>query len=155
MGLRIEQEEYYFKIYDNNGGIIAYFQPEYGQIEPKEREYEIIERMIKHNDLVYSGLLYIPMAKFNISYEEDYMIDEIISNLSDAIERVKRWRELIESNKNRFGIVNAYVRRAHTDYDMLALLILLKFSDGLRLSKKDILATLSVFLDSVMQKGLL
>jgi hypothetical protein len=151
----LEQEEYYFKIYDSNGSIIAYFQPDYGQIEPKEREYEIIERMIKRGDMVYSGLLYIPMVRFNISNEDDYSMDEVLYNLSSAIEGIKRWKEFIESNKDRLGIVNAYVRRAHTDYDMLALLMLLKFSDGLRLSKRDMLATLSILLDTIVDNGLL
>ncbi len=151
----IEQEEYYFKIYDSNGSVISYFQPDYGQIEPREREYEIIESMIKHSEVVYSGLLYIPMVRFNISNDGDYSIDEILYNLNSAIEGVKRWKEFIEGNRDRFGIVNAYVRRSHTDYDMLALLILLKFSDGLRLNKKDILATLGILLDNIIDNGLL
>jgi len=151
----LEQEEYYFKIYDNNGSIIAYFQPDYGQIEPKEREYEIIEMMIKRGDTVYSGLLYIPMVRFNISNEYDYSIDEVLYNLSNAIEGIKRWKEFVESNKDRLGIVNVYVRRAYTDYDMLALLMLLKFSDGLRLSKRDMLATLGILLDTIVDNGLL
>jgi hypothetical protein len=82
-------------------------------------------------------------------------MDEVLYNLSSAIEGIKRWKEFIESNKDRLGIVNAYVRRAHTDYDMLALLMLLKFSDGLRLSKKDMLATLSILLDTIVDNGLL
>jgi hypothetical protein len=37
----------------------------------------------------------------------------------------------------------------------ICLLMLLKFSDGLRLSKKDMLATLSILLDTIVDNGLL
>jgi len=88
-------------------------------------------------------------------HDKDIDIDELRRVLSDTIEGIKRWKEFIESNKDRLGIVNAYVRRAHTDYDILALLMLLKFSDGLRLSKRDMLATLGILLDAIVDNGLL
>jgi hypothetical protein len=151
----IEQEEYYYKVYDDNGSIIAYFQPEYGQIEPREREYEIIERMLRDGEVVYSALLYMPMVKFGIDTDKDYNLDYILESINNALDSIKRWKEFIDRNRDKLSIMDIYIRRAHTDYDMLALLVTLRFKDGLRLRKKDILATVSIFLDAVVDSHLL
>jgi hypothetical protein len=151
----IEREEYYYKVYDDNGSIIAYFQPEYGQIEPREREYEIIERMLRDGEVVYSALLYMPMVKFGIDTDKDYSLDYILESINNALDSIKRWKEFIDKNRDKLSIMDIYIRRAHTDYDMLALLVTLRFKDGLRLRKKDILATVSIFLDAVVDSHLL
>ncbi len=151
----IEQEEYYYKVYDDNGSIIAYFQPEYGQIEPREREYEIIERMLREGEVVYSALLYMPMVKFGIDTDKDYSLDYILESITNTLDSIKRWKEFIDKNRDKLSITDIYIRRAHTDYDMLALLVALRFKDGLMLRKKDILATVSMFLDAVVDSHLL
>jgi hypothetical protein len=155
MRWNIEREEYYYKVYDDNGSIIAYFQPEYGQIEPREREYEIIERMLRDGEVVYSALLYMPMVKFGIDTDKDYSLDYILESINNALDSIKRWKEFIDKNRDKLSIMDIYIRRAHTDYDMLALLVTLRFKDGLRLRKKDILATVSIFLDAVVDSHLL
>jgi hypothetical protein len=155
MRWNIEREEYYYKVYDDNGSIIAYFQPEYGQIEPREREYEIIERMLRDGEVVYSALLYMPMVKFGIDTDKDYNLDYILESINNALDSIKRWKEFIDRNRDKLSIMDIYIRRAHTDYDMLALLVTLRFKDGLRLRKKDILATVSIFLDAVVDSHLL
>ncbi|MFN4337220.1 MAG: hypothetical protein ACK4FV_06545 [Candidatus Nitrosocaldus sp.] len=151
----IEQEEYYFKIYDEDKNVAAYFQPDYGQIEPREREYEIIERMLKNGDTITSGLLYMPMAKFNIRDDADYSIDEIISSIESTLVRIRQWRELIGTASSAYGIEHAWVRRSHTDYDMLAVLLVIRFNRQVRLFKKDILDAVSKVLDMLVEKGLL
>lgn len=151
----IEQEEYYFKIYDKDKNVAAYFQPDYGQIEPKEREYEIIERMLKHGDPITSGLLYMPMAKFNIRDDADYSIDDVISSIEDALTRIKQWREVVGMRGSGYVIEHAWVRRAHTDYDMLAILLVVRFNVQVRLSKKEILNALAELLDLLVDNGLI
>ncbi|MEM0367700.1 MAG: hypothetical protein QW776_05910 [Candidatus Nitrosocaldus sp.] len=151
----IEQEEYYFKIYDEDKNVVAYFQPDYGQIEPREREYEIIERMLKSGDTITSGLLYMPMVKFNIRDDADYSIDEIITSIETALARIRQWRELIGADGSDYGIEHAWVRRAHTDYDMLAILLVVRFNRQVRLFKKDILDTVSKLLEPLVEKGLI
>ncbi|GBC74398.1 MULTISPECIES: hypothetical protein [Candidatus Nitrosocaldus] len=151
----IEQEEYYFKIYDEDKNVAAYFQPDYGQIEPKEREYEIIERMLKHGDPITSGLLYMPMAKFNIRDDADYSIDDVISSIEDALSRIKQWRGVVGMRGSGYVIEHAWVRRAHTDYDMLAILLVVRFNIQVRLFKKEILNALAELLDLLVDNGLI
>lgn len=151
----IEQEEYYFKIYDEDKNVAAYFQPDYGQIEPKEREYEIIERMLKHGDPITSGLLYMPMAKFNIRDDADYSIDDVISSIEDALSRIKQWRGVVDMRGSGYVIEHAWVRRAHTDYDMLAILLVVRFNIQVRLFKKEILNALAELLDLLVDNGLI
>lgn len=151
----IEQEEYYFKIYDDASNLTAYFQPDYGQVEPKEREYEIIERMLRHGDTITSGLLYVPMVKFNIRDDADYSIDEVIAGVEDALARIKLWREVITAQGSDHLIQGAWVRRSHTDYDMLAVLLMVRFGREVRLFKKDLLDAVSKILDMLAEKGLI
>ncbi len=151
----IEQEEYYFKIYDEDKNVAAYFQPDYGQIEPKEREHEIIERMLKHGDPITSGLLYMPMAKFNIRDDADYSIDDVISSIEDALSRIKQWRGVVGMRGSSYVIEHGWVRRAHTDYDMLAILLVVRFNIQVRLFKKEILNALAELLDLLVDNGLI
>ncbi|MEM2923344.1 MAG: hypothetical protein QW560_02885 [Candidatus Nitrosocaldus sp.] len=151
----IEQEEYYFKVYDEDKNVTAYFQPDYGQIEPKEREYEIIERMLKHGDAITSGLLYMPMVKFNIRDDTDYNMDDVISSIEDALARIKQWRGIIGIRGSSYVVEHAWVRRAHTDYDMLAILLAVRFNKQVRLFKKEILNALIELLDILVDRGLI
>ncbi|MEM0364959.1 MAG: hypothetical protein QW450_05070 [Candidatus Nitrosocaldus sp.] len=151
----IEQEEYYFKVYDEDKNVVAYFQPDYGQIEPKEREHEIIERMLKHGETITSGLLYMPMVKFNIRDDADYSMDDAISSIEDALARMKQWREVIGIKGSGYVIEHAWVRRAHTDYDMLAILLTVRFNREVRLFKKEIINALAELLDLLVEMELI
>jgi len=41
---KLELEENYFRIFDSKKQIAGYFDPDYGEIFPKEKDQEIIEK---------------------------------------------------------------------------------------------------------------
>ncbi|MEM2855675.1 MAG: hypothetical protein QW416_01025 [Candidatus Nitrosocaldaceae archaeon] len=131
--MKIEREEMYFKIYDDNNYLLAYFQPEYGNIQPKEKELEIIDRMIKEGEKIEEGLLYLPMLKFNLREGEldIYTVRELIEA---ALNKINTWIECLKSIEE---IKNVRVVVSHTDPDMLALLLDLRFREAIRLDTID------------------
>jgi len=44
---KLELDENYFRIFDSNKQIAGYFDPDYGEIHPPEKETELIEQMHK------------------------------------------------------------------------------------------------------------
>jgi len=120
--MKVEREESYLKIYDNNGYLLAYFQPDYGEISPKEREEEMVFQMIERNEPINSGLLYLPMLKMNLDQEHD--INTLINIIDDILIKVRAWLRCINNIRE---IKSSRVVRAHTDPDMLALLLDIKF----------------------------
>ena len=149
---KLEQEEYYYKIYDTKRELVGYFQPDFGKIYPEEKEEEIIQQMLKNQDHVHGGLLYLPMMKLNIRDDADYELDQVRANLEVAIERAEMWKEHISEMSS---ITSAWARRSHTDPDMLAVLMNVKFSGPMRLNKDDLLIALQPTLDSFAEKELL
>ena len=63
---KLELEEQYFRVYDAKKQIAGYFDPNYGDIYPRENEEEIIEKMLKEHEKVPGGFLMLPMVKFGI-----------------------------------------------------------------------------------------
>ena len=146
--LRVEQEELYFKVFDDNGYVLAYFQPDYGNIEPKYKEVEIIKDMIKNKEEIYKGLLYLPMLKMHLN-EDMYDIDTLKALLELALAKIDGWKSIIEQLDE---ISNVRIVKSHTDPDMLALLLDVKFRDPIRLDNDDInnalLPILKKFIDN-------
>lgn len=146
--LRVEQEELYFKVFDDNGYVLAYFQPDYGNIEPKDKEVEIIKDMIKNKEEIYKGLLYLPMLKMHLN-EDMYDIDTLKALLELALAKIDGWKSIIEQLDE---ISNVRIVKSHTDPDMLALLLDVKFRDPIRLDNDDInnalLPILKKFIDN-------
>lgn len=144
--MRIEREDTHFKIYDDNNYLLAYFQPEYGNIYPKEKELEIIDNMIKRGDKIEEGLLYLPMLKFNLKDGEldIHLAKELIAS---ALRRVDAWIECLDSIEE---VESAKVVVSHTDPDMLALLLDLRFGDAIGLNEINIPLTsiLKRFMDA-------
>ena len=52
---KLESDEDFFRIYDSNKMIAGYFDPDYGDVYPKEKEQEIIENMLKNHDKILGG----------------------------------------------------------------------------------------------------
>lgn len=153
MKWKLDQEEYYYKIYDENKQLAAFFQPDYGEIQPIEKQDEIIQEMIKRGDNVYGGLLYVPMVKLNLLDEQyDYDLDHVITNLNASIERTELWKECI---KEIPSIIFARARKSHTDPDMLSVLLGIKFAGAVKLDKELLGEALKPILDNFHAKGLL
>jgi hypothetical protein len=150
---KLDQEEYYYKVYDEQNNLAGYFQPDYGEIQPPEKEEEIIQEMIKRQDHVYGGMLYVPLLKLNLLDEEhDYDLDHVVASLNASIDRTERWKECITGMA---PIIFARVRKSHTDPDMLSVLLGIKFGGPVKLNKQTLLDALKPILDGFRQKELL
>jgi len=150
---KLDQEEYYYKVYDEQNNLAGYFQPDYGEIQPPEKEEEIIQEMIKRQDHVYGGMLYVPLLKLNLLDEEhDYDLDHVVASLNASIDRTERWKECITGMP---PIIFARVRKSHTDPDMLSVLLGIKFGGPVKLNKQTLLDALKPILDGFHHKELL
>ncbi|MEM2760233.1 MAG: hypothetical protein QXU32_08040 [Nitrososphaerales archaeon] len=149
----LDQEEYYYKIYDENNHLAGYFQPDYGEIQPPEKQDEIIEEMLKRHDHVYGGMLYLPMLKLNLFDEQyDYDLEHITDSLSISISATERWKEFIGKTPS---IILARARKSHSDPDMLSILLGIKFASPVRLKKDELLDALKPLLDRMHDEELL
>ena len=150
---KLDQEEYYYKVYDEQNQLAGYFQPDYGEIQPQEKQDEIIQEMIKRQDHVYGGMLYVPLLKLNLLDEQyDYDLDHVITNLDASIDRAEKWKECIN---NIQAIKFARARKSHTDPDMLSVLLGVKFDAPVKLNKNMLLDALTPILDNFHAKELL
>jgi len=150
---KIDEEEYYYKIYDSHDELAGYFQPDFGKIYPKEKEEEIIQEMLKRQDNVYGGFLYVPLLKLNlVSEDADYDLEQVMDSLETSLERTKRWKECIGEIPQ---VISTTARKSHSDPDMLSILLGIKFEGPVKLNKNDILNALQSILDHFHGKQLL
>ncbi|MDH3618747.1 MAG: hypothetical protein OEM89_08490, partial [Nitrosopumilus sp.] len=63
---KLDLDEEYFRIYDSKKLIAGYFDPDYGNIFPKENSDEIISKMLKNHDKIMGGFIMVPMIKFGL-----------------------------------------------------------------------------------------
>jgi len=149
---RLEREEGYFKIHDENKNIAGYFDPEYGEIFPEHKINEIIEQMNKNHEKIPGGYLMVPMVKFEIFNTEQEMNLDLLSTQVDAVkERIAKWQKFISSKQNLAHKINV----SHTDQYMLSITFPISFPMPIPLDKKLILDGLEAILDSLHEQGLL
>lgn len=149
--MKVEQEEVHFKIFDDKDYVLAYFQPDYGTIYPKEKEEEIIHNMIKSKEKIVEGLLYLPMLKFNIE-EGEYEIEVVKQLLELALAKLEGW---IKTLRDIEEVKNVKVVKSHTDPDMLALLLDIRFKEPVKLNSKEMNEMLFSILRQFMNNKLL
>ncbi|MFB5630257.1 MAG: hypothetical protein ACE5RN_01560 [Nitrosopumilaceae archaeon] len=149
---KIERDEEYFKIFDSKKDIAGYFDPDYGDLFPKEKELELIDNMHKNHDKIPGGFLMVPMVKFRI-FDTDQVtkIEELEQKLDDVKKRISIWKNLLLESKK--GFYN--IRVSHTDQDMLSITLPIKFDFPVALDKKSILENLQPTLDLLQRRGLL
>lgn len=149
---RLEREEGYFKIHDENKNIAGYFDPEYGEIFPEHKINEIIEQMHKNHEKIPGGYLMVPMIKFEMFDTDKEMNLDSLSATMDAIkERITKWQKFISSKQNLAHKINV----SHTDQYMLSITFPISFPVPIALDKKLILDGLEAILDSLHEQGLL
>lgn len=149
---RLEREEGYFKIHDENKNIAGYFDPEYGEIFPEHKINEIIEQMHKNHEKIPGGYLMVPMIKFEMFDTDKEMNLDSLSTKMDAIkERITKWQKFISSKQNLAHKINV----SHTDQYMLSITFPISFPVPIALDKKLILDGLEAILDSLREQGLL
>ena len=142
---KLELDENYFRIYDSKKLIAGYFDPDYGDIFPKENAEEIISNMIKNHDKILGGTIMVPLVKFRL-FDTD--LDTSLSNIEDQVTRVsthlQKWKKFLsETNRKSHSI-----RISHTDQDMLTITFPILFSKPTPLEKtmlgEDLLDTLEL-----------
>ena len=149
---KLDLDEEYFRIYDSNKLVAGYFDPNYGDIFPKENSVEIISQMLKNHDKIMGGFIMVPMVKFGLfdtDLETD--IDTVETQVTSVLERLDRWKEFF--SKNNFKI--HYVRISHTDQDMLTVTFHFKFSKPTPLDKKEMIVEIMPILDVLQKLNLL
>ncbi len=149
---KLDLEEGYFRIYDSKKLIAGYFDPDYGDIFPKENSEEIISQMLKNYDKIPGGFIMVPMVKFGLfdtDLEAD--IDKVETQVTSVLDRLKRWREFL-SKKN---LKIHFVRISHTDQDMLTITFPVKFSKPTPLDKKEMIVEITPTLDLLQKLNLL
>jgi len=100
---KLDYEEEYFRIFDSKKLIAGYFDPDYGDIFPKENSEQIISLMQKNHDPILGGMLLIPLVKFRL-FDTD--LDTVLSNVQENISRVsehlQKWNNFIINTKVQF-----------------------------------------------------
>ncbi len=149
---KLDLDEEYFRIYDSKKLIAGYFDPDYGDIFPKENSEEIISQMLKNSDKIQGGFIMVPMIKFEL-FDTDLETDveTVETRVTFALDRLKRWKEFL-SKKN---LKIHYVRISHTDQDMLTITFPVKFSKPTPLDKKEMMVEIAPTLDLLQKLNLL
>ncbi|QUC65064.1 hypothetical protein NsoK4_01980 [Nitrosopumilus sp. K4] len=149
---KLDLDEEFFRIYDSKKMIAGYFDPDYGEIYPKENSADIISQMLKNHDKILGGFLMVPLVKFRL-FDTDLNVN--ISELESQIDRVKthldKWKDFISKTNNHTHSIGI----SHTDQDMLTITFPIKFSEPTALSKDAILKEIGTTLDLLQKLSLL
>ena len=149
---KLESDEDFFRIYDSKKLIAGYFDPNYGDISPKENYEEITLSMMKNHDLISGGVIMVPLVKFGL-FDTD--LDTSISKIEENVVRVnthlQKWKEFLSEIKPPFHSV----RISHTDQDMLTITFAVKFSKPTPLDKISLQDELSSTMDLLQKFELL
>ena len=149
---KLDLDEEYFRIFDSNKLIAGYFDPDYGDLYPKENSEEIISQMLKNHDKIIGGFIMVPMVKFGLfdtDLETD--IDTVETQVTSVLDRLSKCKEFFSKNNLKIH----YVRISHTDQDMLTITFPFKFSKPTPLDKKEMIIEIIPTLDMLQKLGLL
>ena len=149
---KLELDEDYFRIYDSKKLIAGYFDPDYGDIFPKNKSDEIISQMLKNHDKISGGFIMVPMVKFGLfdtDLETD--IDTVKNQVLSVLDRLKKWKMFLSENNLKIH----FIRISHTDQDMLTITFPTKFSKPTPLEKKELSLEISPTLDLLQKLNLL
>lgn len=149
---KLDLDEEYFRIYDSKKMIAGYFDPDYGDLFPKENSEEIISQMLKNCDKIAGGFIMVPMIKFGL-FDTDLETDveTVETQVTFVLERLIRWKEFLSQNNLKIH----YVRISHTDQDMLTITFPVKFSKPTPLDKKEMIVEIAPTLDLLQKLDLL
>jgi len=149
---KLELDEDFFRIYDSKKLIAGYFDPDYGDVFPKENTEEIISSMVKNHDLIPGGVMMVPLVKFGL-FDTD--LDTSLSVVEENVIRVnthlQKWKIFLSEFKPQFHSV----RISHTDQDMLTIAFNVKFSKPTLLEKTSLQEEISPTMDLLQKFDLL
>ncbi len=149
---KLESDEDFFRIYDSKKMVAGYFDPDYGQISPKENSEEIISSMLKNNDKILGGIMMVPLVKFGLfDTDLDTDISKVEQNVIRVNEHLQKWKNFLsQTNREKHSI-----RISHTDQDMLTITFEVTFSKPTPLEKKHLLEAIYPILDLLQKLDLL
>ena len=148
---KLELDEGYFRIFDSKKLIAGYFDPDYGEIYPKENSEEIILSMLKNHDKILGGIIMVPLVKFGLfDTDLDTSISEVEKNVNRVTEHLQKWKNFL-SQTNR--LIHS-IRISHTDQDMLTITFKVKFSKSTPLEKTKLMEEIFPTLDLLQKSGL-
>jgi hypothetical protein len=131
--------------------IAGYFDPDYGEIYPKENSEEIILSMLKNHDKILGGIIMVPLVKFGLfDTDLDTSISEVEKNVNRVTEHLQKWKNFL-SQTNR--LIHS-IRISHTDQDMLTITFKVKFSKSTPLEKTKLMEEIFPTLDLLQKSGL-
>jgi len=149
---KLDLDEEYFRIFDSNKLIAGYFDPDYGDLYPKENSEEIISQMLKNHDKISGGFIMVPMVKFGLfDTDLETNIDTVETQVNSVLDRLSRWRKFLSKTNLKIH----YVRISHTDQDMLTITFPFKFSKPTPLDKKEMVVELTPTLNLLQKLNLL
>ncbi len=148
---KLELDEGYFRIFDSKKLIAGYFDPDYGEIYPKENSEEIILSMLKNHDKILGGVIMVPLVKFGLfDTDLDTSISEVEQNVNRVSEHLQKWKNFLsQTNRHVHSI-----RISHTDQDMLTITFKVKFSKPTPLEKTELIEEIFPTLDLLQKSGL-
>lgn len=151
---KTEYDDTLYKVYDWDGSLAGYFFPDYGDIEPKEREDEIIDELNKTHAEAQEATLLLPMVKLNLLDNHEGMdVDHVISSLEANAARADVWKKWMQENARTFRILGASVHTAREDRNMLS--IALGIVAPFKLGEKEVREFLEPLLNKLHENGLL
>ncbi len=151
---KAEYDDTLYKIYDWDGNLAGYFFPHYGDIQPKDKEDEIIDELNKSHARVNESTLLLPMVKLGLLDNHEGMdIEYVISSLEANAARTGAWKKWLRENAKSFGIYGAEAHTAREDRNMLSIGI--GISANITLGEKEVITMLTPLLDNLHGAGLL
>jgi len=151
---KTEYDDTLYKVYDWDGNLAGYLFPEYGDIEPKDREDEIIDELNRTHAEVTKATFLLPLVKLNLLDNHEGMdLDFVISSLGTNAERAVVWKKWLRDNASPFNIVGAAVHTAREDRNMLS--IALGIVTTIKLGEKEVRDFVSPLLNKLHEDGLL
>jgi len=148
---KLDLDEGYFRIFDSKKLIVGYFDPDYGEIYPKENSEEIILSMLKNHDKILGGMIMVPLVKFGL-FDTDLntSLSEVEQNVNRVTEHLQKWKNFLsQTNRNVHS-----VRISHTDQDMLTITFIVKFSKPTSLEKTKLMEEIFPTLDLLQKSSL-
>ena len=149
---KLESDEDFFRIYDSKKLIAGYFDPDYGDVFPKDNSEEIIASMLKNHDKILGGVIMVPLVKFRLfDTDLDTTLNKVEEQVLRVTEHLQKWKNFMsETNRDVHSI-----RISHTDQDMLTIAFQVKFSKPTPLEKLSLHDELSPILEILQKSDLL
>ena len=102
---KLELDEGYFRIFDSKKLIVGYFDPDYGEIYPKENSEEIILSMLKNHDKILGGIIMVPLVKFGLfDTDLDTSLSEVEKNVNRVTEHLQKWKNFLSNSSFQISI---------------------------------------------------